>query len=154
MREIPLTQGKIALISDEWYSFISLWGWHYHPHGYAVRNTRVEPRSLLPMHRVIMGTLGLHEVEVDHIDGNRLNNQVSNLRIVTLAQNRRNRKRQSTNQTPYKGVGLHGWKYRARIGIEGRMIQIGTYATAIEAAQAYNEAAIIHHGEFARLNEL
>lgn len=101
---------------------------------------------------------------VDHIDGNGLNNLRSNLRFATMSQNIANSKVRKDNTTGYKGVSWfvgskhpNGvWKskpsWTARIGINGKRITVGYFATKEEAARAYNKAAIKYHGEFAKLN--
>lgn len=95
-------------------------------------------------------------VIVDHIDGDGLNNCRSNLRVATAAGNARNR-RKSQRSPGYKGVmydpkGKRHW--RAYIRCDGKKRHLGSFATAQEAAMAYNRAAITLFGEFARLNEV
>jgi hypothetical protein len=93
---------------------------------------------------------------VDHIDGNGLNCQRSNMRVCTIAENIRNSRLSKRSTTGYKGV-YHNQqvrRYLALIIINKKRIHIGYYRTAELAAEAYNNAAIIHHGEFAKLNSL
>ena len=90
---------------------------------------------------------------VDHINSNTLDNRKSNLRPCTHAQNIRNGIFPK-GISKYKGVywcKLHK-KWRARIGIDYRRIHLGLFPIEEDAAKAYNEAAIKHFGEFARLN--
>jgi hypothetical protein len=92
--------------------------------------------------------------EIDHIDGNRDNNTWGNLREVTKSQNCFNRSNRVNSKSKYKGVYRHsGGKYQATITVEGKRTHLGTFETEIEAAVKYNEAALIHHGEHARLND-
>lgn len=102
------------------------------------------------MHRLIMNSK--KGELIDHIDGNGLNNCRSNLRVCSHAENIRNRKTHKNNKSGYKGVCRDKTRWRSRIAINGKVIPLGGYRTALEAAQAYNDAAPRFHGEFARLN--
>ena len=94
--------------------------------------------------------------DVDHIDGNGLNNQHSNLRIATRSQNLANRGSQENNTSGYKGVCWNKklQKWIAKICIKGETIHIGCFIDKFEAARAYNIAAGRLFGEYAKLNEL
>ena len=90
---------------------------------------------------------------VDHRDGDTLNNTRTNLRMATRSQNNANRAGKADKELP-KGVFLtDSGKYRARIMVEGKNISLGTFSTVEEAVLEYNEAAVYHYGEFARINE-
>jgi len=90
---------------------------------------------------------------VDHTDGNGLNNCRANLRSATQSQNGMNRRKQG-NKSGYKGVSraTNSNRWQARIRVNRKATHIGTFDTRIEAARAYDEAALVLHGEFARLN--
>lgn len=90
---------------------------------------------------------------VDHIDGNTLNNCRSNLRICKLSENSRNR-RDTPSSSIYKGVFLikRDNVYTAAIRYKNNLIYLGRFKNEVNAAKAYNEAAIKYFGEFARLN--
>lgn len=88
---------------------------------------------------------------VDHIDGNGLNNCRSNLRVCSLRENARNRGLTS-GRAGYKGVHLQSGAHVARIG--DPRISLGSFASAVEAALAYNAAATKLYGEFANLNRI
>lgn len=105
------------------------------------------------MHREIMNVSN-PEISVDHIDGNPLNNQRSNLRTCTHAQNICNSKLNSKNTSGYRGVTWHtgAKKYMAYIRHNYKMYNLGLFETAEEAALARNEKAVKLHGEFAVLN--
>jgi hypothetical protein len=92
--------------------------------------------------------------QVDHVNGDRLDNRRSNLRVATPGQNAMNHRLRSDNKSGYKGVWFDAklGKYTAFIRSGGRRKHIGVYVNAEGAALAYNEAAIRHHGEFAHLN--
>ena len=91
---------------------------------------------------------------VDHIDGNRRNNHVSNLRWATNQENQFNSKKQNNKTSHYKGVSRrHDTnRWRARIVYNGRKINVGSYKTAEEAGRAYDDMANELFGEFAKLN--
>ena len=89
---------------------------------------------------------------VDHIDNNRKNNNVNNLRWCSNAENQRNRTKQYNNTSGYKGVCFHKQhqKYMAQIQLNGKLIHIGYYETAEEASNAYKIKADELHKEFAK----
>lgn len=90
---------------------------------------------------------------VDHINGDTFDNRRANLRFVTHQQNMANSKRRRHN-TMYKGVQIRcdGKKWVARIQVDRKMIHLGSFLTPEDAARAYDKAAILHFGEYARLN--
>jgi hypothetical protein len=91
--------------------------------------------------------------EIDHINRDATDNRPENLRLVTPAQNQSNRGKQSNNSTGFKGVSRSKRRFLARISLNGLQRHIGLYNTAIEAAEAYDKAALQLHGtEFARTN--
>ena len=89
--------------------------------------------------------------DVDHVDGNGLNNRWSNLRSASRGQNMMN-----ANYAPgvsgYRGVAPNGLGWEARVQAEGVVHLLGTYDTPEEAARVRDEAALRLHGKFARLN--
>ncbi len=89
---------------------------------------------------------------VDHIDGNIFNNRRENLRLTTPRYNGKNKGRSKRNKSGFKGVTREGKRWRAEIRNDGAHFYLGSFETAAEAAQAYNEAALKHMGKFARLN--
>lgn len=105
------------------------------------------------MHRVILTRMLDRELErseqVDHIDGDGLNNRRSNIRLATNSQNSMNKGILSNNQTGYKGVVRRkNGEYTAKITVNGKRTFLGTFDTAIEAYEAYCAAAKDLHGEF------
>lgn len=152
---IPLTQGKFALVDAENYDFLAQWHWSYKC-GYAFRNPKINGKyRTIHMHREIMGMPKIKQI--DHIDGNGLNNTKGNLRLVTNSQNQMNSKKRSKKaSSEYKGVhfGKREQKWVAQIGFNGKRKCLGYFDSEFEAASAYNEAAVKLHGEYARLNDL
>jgi len=144
MREVPLTKGKTALVSDEDYERVMQHSWCMHPQGYA--KARINKKYVL-MHRWIMGAKDGEEL--DHINGNKLDNRRENLRFCTHSQNQGNVQLLSSNGSGYKGVDWNKYhkKFRARC-----LVFLGYFDTPEDAARAYDEKAKIVFGEFARLN--
>lgn len=107
------------------------------------------------MHRLILNVTDAI-VFVDHIDGNGLNNQRSNLRACSNAENLMNRPANKNNTSGFKGVILDktNGKWIAQIMLKRKHIGLGSYSNKIDAAKAYNDAAKIYFGEFAYLNEI
>ena len=95
-------------------------------------------------------------MQIDHINGDRTDNRIDNLRLATHAQNMRNTKISSRNTTGYKGVSWYDCnkKFVSRIHLNSKKIHLGSFNTKEEAALAYNAAALKYHGEFAQLNEV
>ena len=152
MKAIPLTQGYDAIVDDEDYDSLSGFKWFacvYTNGVYAMRGRRIsEPgtQKHIRMHRQIMNAPD--GMLVDHINRNPLDNRRENLRLVTLAQNNRNKRALGT----FKGTRtyLDGW--RAELRTNGRMFRGPPRKTQAQAARDYDLLAIEHHGEFAYLN--
>lgn len=157
MREIPLRCGRVALVDDEDYAALCIYKWRANECGYVVRTVRNSGRSTpMRMHRQILSLAP--GVPADHINGNRLDNRRSNLRLCTWRQNAMNRgkrrwRRGIPAQSQFIGVTRgHGGRWRACIKRDGRQAYLGSFAEEIEAARAHDAAARELHGEFARLN--
>lgn len=159
MKEIPLTKGFVVLVDEEDYARINQFTWYYNS-GYAMRapsrNKGLRYKKCKPqnperlMHRMI---LGVHQ-EVDHINGNRLDNRKENLRPVTRQQNSFNRVGRVGRK--FKGVCWHKQHkaWRAYIVLNGKQKHLGLFDNREQAAVKYNEAAKMLYGEFARVNEV
>ena len=156
MKEIHLTKGKVAIVDDTDFEGLSQWKWHAKLScglWYAARAVTMAGRKItIRMHRLI--TNASDGMEVDHIDGDGLNNLRQNLRIVTRNQNRFNSRVRVDNTSGYKGVSLNKrtGRWVAWIGYYGKHKNLGYFATPEMAAQAYDAAARELFGEFARLN--
>lgn len=156
MKQIPLTRGKIAIVDDEDYDYLIARGkWHCTHSGYAVRTERQLGRKVyIFMHRLIANAP--RGKVADHIDRNPLNNQRSNLRICTQAENTRNASLSKNNTSGFNGViwCTSAKKWRVSIVVDRAQKYIGVFSCKIEAAKAYNAAALKYHGEFAKINEI
>lgn len=145
MKKIKLTQGKYALVDDEDYEYLNQWKWYFHSTGYAVRNCYKNGHRHIKLHRFL---LSAGKKEIDHINGNRLDNRKKNLRRVFRKQNVWNSKKWK-NKTSSKGVDFTRNKWRARIGKNWKSIHLGYFKTEKEARKAYIKAAKEFHGEYA-----
>ncbi len=165
-RKFPNT---FTMVDDADFEWLNQWKWtatnRNRPHRktlYAERkDVTVASKPGISIHRLIMNTpSGLF---TDHIDGNGLNNQRANLRICTQSQNQMNtgpkaigRNKTGVKTSKYKGVWWNkdSGKYESQIKTAAGTIWHGKFIVEDDAARAYNEAAKIHYGEFARLNEV
>jgi len=117
-----------------------------------LKRTIGHPRKDVYLHKLIMKPKP-YDV-VDFIDGDTMNCVRSNLRLCLKSDDIKNRGRTINNKTGYKGVYRvkSNGRYAAKIGFDGKVKHLGTFLTAVEAAEAYNNAAVKYHKEFARLN--
>jgi len=157
-------------IDDEDFRIISRYNWY----GYKARN-KIKTGDIswkssyvytsmwinkksqnIRLHRLILEAP--KGVQIDHINGNGLDNRKANLRFCNNSQNLMNQRKRITNKSGYKGVSLRAngkkKKWVAQIRINGNNKFIGHFETAAEAAIAYNNKAKELFGEFARLNEV
>ena len=89
------------------------------------------------------------DLQIDHINGDRKDNRICNLRIASHSENCRNSKVRKHSKTGIKGVKKRGTKWHVRIRVHGEQIWLGSYNTPEEAKDAYNKAAEKYFGEFA-----
>jgi hypothetical protein len=162
VREIPLTQGMVALVDDADFERVSAYRWIYHrpSHsraGYAQTTVRLEKgrggRSKNPrMHQLIYGPVP-PGMTIDHIDGDGLNNQRRNLRVASRAEQCWNRRPRSESKTGFKGVfPASPGRWIARIRCQSGQWYLGTFSSPEEAARAYDAKARELYGDFAYLN--
>ena len=158
MKEIQLTQGKVALVDDEDFEYLNQWKWYVNKWNsgfYAVRNVRINKKYVgyVSMHRLLTNNEDKILI-TDHINGNTLDNRKSNLRICNYSQNNSNRKIHINNKCGYKGVRfiIKSNKYQAGIWHNKKFYYLGLFTDPAQAGKAYNEAAIKYHGAFAKLN--
>ena len=153
MKIITLTQNKDTIIDDEFYDYLSKFKWHYST-GYAKRNLwnyQSKKAKIVRMHHFILPMK--KGLQIDHINGDTLDNRLVNLRYVKQKENLRNQGLRSDNTSGFKGVSK--WKngqWRAYIVVNYKQILLGIHKTKEKAAEAYNKAAKKYYKEFARLN--
>lgn len=148
---VPVSDGRYFAVVDEAdYPLVAAHKWYVLK---SLRNTYAQGKDGQLMHRLITGAT-VDEIKVDHRDNDGLNNTRENLRVGTQSQNLANQRKQKDCQTPYKGVCTvtGSKKFRAMIGKDGKREYLGSFATAEEAARAYNKRAVELFGPFAGLN--
>lgn len=153
MREIPLTKGKVAIVDDEDYVRLAKYKWHLFSRGYAARGIWENGKvKAIYMHREILNVES--GFVTDHINGDKLDNRRQNLRICSQLENTRNRKKRGDCKLQFKGISKNNGSqnFSSNIKIKGERISLGSFKTQLEAAKAYDQAAIKYYGEFARLN--
>ena len=149
-RRIRLTQEYWAMVDAADYDLLMQWKWCY-ANGYAVRGIRGRKHRTVYMHKFLLDPRP--GCDVDHRDCNGLNNRRSNLHVVSHADNMRNRGPFKNNKSGYRGVRvLVNGRWNAAISHQGKTIHIGNFATAEEAARAWDERALLLRGANTRLN--
>lgn len=157
---VELTRGLSTMIDDSDIELISNVSWYAHetnPGNFYARGEKYLGNYKVKkfyLHRLLLG-VDDPKIKVDHIDGNPLNNQRSNLRVCAReSQNHTNQtKLRSDNTSGYRGVffnkNLKKKKWQAYVHLQNKKrLYLGCFETAEEAAKAFDEAAKIHYGEF------
>ncbi len=152
MKKIPLSQGKFAIVDDSDFLELSEFNWYYSDPGYARRSAKNDCNRKIYMHRQIMKVR--KGVEIDHKNGNKVDNRKSNLRKCNHGQNTRNQGFNRRNESGFKGVRKHRKKWQAVIRLNYKTYCLGTYATKEKAAAIYDKAALKFHKAFARTNAM
>ena len=155
-KEIQLTKGIVTIVDDADFEYLNQFKWYLlksNSNYYAIRTKRPE-NKLIQLHRIVIQAKQ-GEI-VDHINGNKLDNRKCNLRICTKSQNCQNRKISKLNKSGFNGVSwnIRNKKWVAQIACNNQKIHIGFFNEPIEAAKAFNAAALKYHGEFANLNKI
>lgn len=163
LKEIYLTQGKIALVDDEDYERLNIYKWSvrlnrnssYQDQYYARRTVHENNKThSIYMHREVLNVSRESNLCVDHINPvATLDNRKNNLRKATKSQNNANARLRSDNKSGFRGVyRLSSGKWRVMIRHNNKRISVGTFADKIVASQKYYEKALELFGAFARLN--
>lgn len=154
MKEIVITSKvrgiNIVLVDDDDFDRCKQYAWYINHLGYI--NHKSHTHGSIGIQRLIMNAP--KGMVVDHIDGNPLNNQKSNLRICTQEQNTHNSKKPNTNKSGFKGVYFDKvlGKYRALIRINKKQKHLGCFKKAEDAAKVYDQFATQTRGIYSRLN--
>ena len=155
MKIIPLTRGQITKIDDDDLQELSEHKWFcgVQPSGlkYACRRERGS-RKFIYMHRqILQAPIGF---QVDHRDGYGLNNQRFNIRICWNGENPQNIGIPKHNTSGWLGVSwkADNDKWQASIKVNGKSRYLGYFLDPVEAALAYDAAAVLYHGDFATTN--
>jgi len=154
MKEIKLTKGYVALVDNADFESLSKLKWQAcidkNKDG-SIKN--IYARTSVKMHRLVLGIFD-PEIKVDHKNRVGLDNQRHNLRTATNAQNAQNRKLRKGSTSGFKGVMWSAARqlWSARVQVEGRCIHLGWFSDPLEAACAYDMAAVKYFGEFASCN--
>jgi hypothetical protein len=157
-KSIPLSQDKYTIVDTEDYDWLMQWKWYFGGKQYAVRMQYCgmlngkSKLKMICMHRLILDTPS--GMFTDHVNGNRLDNRRSNLRICTRQQNAYNQMT-SKGSSIYKGVtwNKNAEKWQAQIRYANTNYYLGCFTDEVKAACAYNDAAVRLHRSFARLND-
>jgi AP2 domain/HNH endonuclease len=149
-KQIPLSQGKFAIVDDADFEQLSQHKWNAQRNGHTFYAFRTGKRTIY-LHRQLMGALPGQQV--DHRDTDGLNNQRDNLRLCSAGENRRNM-RKTRGSSKFKGVS---WdkvkaKWTAIIYRDYKKHPLGRFDNEEDAARAYDAKAKELFGEFARLN--
>lgn len=150
VRTLTLPNGRIVLFDATDELLVRRHRWSGGTASNMYPRTRIG-KQVIRMHRLLLNFP--EGVEVDHINGNKLDNRRANLRLCSRAENSYNTSsRDSSSQ--YKGVcwAKHAHRWVGKIFHDGKRIHLGYFDSEVDAARAYNVAALHYFGKFARLN--
>lgn len=151
-KEIELKDGIVVIVDDDDYENVSNCKWYLlknRDHMYAIGKVN---GKFMYLHRFIMEPE--NGMVVDHINRSGLDCRKENMRVCTNSQNMMNSKSFNGKSHKYKGIEKHRNKWRARIAVSGKLMYLGSFETAKEAAEAYDKKAIETYGEYARTNKM
>lgn len=152
--QIKLSNGAIALVSPRDASRVQGYVWHQSDKGYVVANVKQPDGTYrqVRLHRLLLNAMP--DVEVDHCNRDKLDNQRGNLREATRSEQLRNTKKRRDNTSGYRGVWFNKQSgcFRAEVTVLGKHLSLGNYRSARKAAEAYDAFASRFFGSFATLN--
>lgn len=161
MKEIQLTKGYVTIVDDDIYDWVNGMRWHAltTPSGKVYASGAAKHLGNgkeVSLHRVVLATHTYKTMDVDHINGDTLDNRKCNLRLATRSQNLSNQKKKDGTKFQYKGVVYRKDRdrYMAHLTKDGKRYTSKKFKTIEEAALAYNTLAIKHQGEFAYINKI
>lgn len=138
-----------CFVSKESFGLINDYTWCKEGTGYAMSRSK---GKAVKMHRIIMDAK--KGEFIDHINGNKLDNRLNNLRICTKHQNEFNQKVRIDNKFGYRGISkMKNGRLRATINYYGHQYHIGVFDNIDKAINEYNSYAFLLYGEYARLNK-
>jgi hypothetical protein len=159
---IELTKGKFTQINENIEFFIGSFDWYFE-HGYAARTTKTKESSNAKRHNLFMHRVVYERFHgpipeglfIDHINGDKLDNMIENLRVCSNKQNCRNQYKKEITKSKYKGVSWHKrdkYWYAYGPGEDENQHYIGRFETEEDAARVYDNAVRRCFGAFARPN--
>jgi len=149
MKQIPLTQGKFAIVDDEDFEYLNQWKWtaQKKPNGFYAYRTAGKPRKRIFMHALLVSVP--EGMQCDHKNLDTLDNQKKNLRIATRSQNMANR-RVPYNKTGERCIQKRNSGYQVKIKKDNKWAYTKSFLTLEGAIKARNVMIELIHGEFAR----
>jgi hypothetical protein len=153
MQKLKLTNGGHSFVDESTYALVNQWKWYKSKTDRVIRTTPGQGSKIL-LHRLLLNFP--KNQDIDHINGNPLDNRLSNLRLCSHKENMRNSKKYKNNTSGYKGVSWSksNKKWGATIWLENKKKFLGYFENAADASHSYNEAASKYFGEFARINQI
>lgn len=161
VRLIALTRDQVVEVDHHLYEWLMEYNWYAKwdettQSFYAARNSSTVNgrKTIISMHRQIVGPSPSEKRKVDHQSRDTLNNRGGNLRFADNIQSASNSGRRRNNKSGYKGVSAHsgGRKWTSQIQVNKNKMMLGLSLTKEDAARVYDRAAIKYHGNFAALN--
>lgn len=152
--KIPLTKNRFAFIDRQDYDKIKQWKWTC---GGSITKKfyarRYSKGKTIYMHRQIMD---FPDLEVDHVNGNTLDNRRKNLRIATHTENSKNRMVNKNSSSQLKGIWWYEKlkRWQVYIKTDRKRKYLGVFKDKILASKAYNDAALKYHGKYAKFNKV
>lgn len=158
--EIILSNGHTIIVDSDYFPLLSRFTWAINKNNDITKTTKVYAQTYIQGELILLHRFLLNPPKwllVDHINGNGLDNRVSNLRLTDKQGNAANRPkdRLKNPSSKYKGVSFckGNKKWKGQISVKGKTIYLGYFLNEIQAAEAYNIAAKKYFGEFSCPNQ-